>query len=110
MTNTEVRADRLVGNGKTAAPVRIISSKIYVKNTLRGFIDFELLDIGLVIIGAGIHEKDGKRWLSLPSREYVKNGEKSWIPTIEFASREARDRITGAVLAAYDQFTTAGVQ
>jgi hypothetical protein len=81
-----------------------------VKNTLQAWIDFTLLDIGLAIKGAAIHEKEGRRWLSLPSREYVKNGEKSWIPTIEFSSREAADRITNAVLAAFDEFSAAGAR
>lgn len=111
MTNTEVRADRSVSGGSTAAPaVRIDDSKSYLKNTLRAFVDFTLLDSGLSIKGASVHEKESKRWLSLPSREYVKNGEKSWVPTVEFSSREARDRITDAVLAAFDAFSAQGAQ
>lgn len=90
------------------APVRIDAVKPYSKNTLQAFVDFTLLDAGLSIKGAGIHEKEGQRWLSLPSREYAKDGEKKWIPVVEFASREARDRITSAVLAAFDQFSAGG--
>lgn len=83
--------------------------KAHSNNTLRAFVDFTLLDIGLEIKGCAIHERENRRWLSLPSREYVKNGERTWIPVVEFSSREARDRITNAVLAAFDEFSTAGL-
>jgi DNA-binding cell septation regulator SpoVG len=81
-----------------------------LKNTLRGFVDFTLLDAGLAIHGAAIHEKENRRWLSLPSREYIKNGERTWIPVVEFASRESRDRISNAVLSAFDEFSAAGAR
>ena len=110
MNGTEVRTERPVGGGGTTAPaVKVNAVKAHSNNTLRAFVDFTLLDIGLEIKGCAIHERENRRWLSLPSREYVKNGERTWIPVVEFSSREARDRITNAVLAAFDEFSTAGL-
>jgi len=88
--------------------VRIDASKPYSKNTLIAFIDFTLLEIGLSIKGASIHEKEGKRWVSMPAREYVKDGERSWTPIIEFASKEARYAISDSVVAAYDRHAGGG--
>lgn len=50
----------------------------YQKGTLRGF--FELhLDSGLTIRGMTCHSKNGKRWVSFPSKPYDDNGEmKYW--------------------------------
>lgn len=91
-----------------AIAVRIDSAKLYQKKTLVGFLDFTLLDTGLSVKGAGVHEREGQRWLSLPSRSYSNAEGTQWVPVIEFASKEAKDRITSAVLAAFDAFSATG--
>ena len=46
-----------------------------------------------------LHEKNGKRWINFPSKEWTKQGgAKAYSPLIEFASPEVRDRFQGAVL------------
>jgi len=83
--------------------VRIDSAKRYAKNTLVSFVDFTLLEAGLSIKGAAIHEKEGSRWVSMPSRSYSDAQGTHWAPVVEFASKEARSRISEAVLTAFDE-------
>ena len=91
-----------------AISVRIDSAKRYSKNTLVAFVDFTLIEAGLSIKGASIHEKEGSRWVSMPSRSYSDATGMHWAPIIEFASKEARSRINDAVLLAFDAHSSAG--
>jgi DNA-binding cell septation regulator SpoVG len=93
-------------NPSTSVAVRIDEVKIYEKRTLRAFINFTIADLGLRINGAMIHEKEGKRWVGMPAREYVSEGEKHWSPIVDFVSKESRDVMNDAVLAAYDRYKT----
>ena len=86
-----------------AISVRIDSVKVYSKNTLVAFLDFTVIEFGLSIKGATIHEKEGSRWVSLSARNYTDAQGTHWAPIIEFASKEARSRINAAVIAAFDQ-------
>jgi hypothetical protein len=68
------------------------------KGALRGFFDVELPS-GLKLNSCTLLEKDGKRWIGLPSREYTKtDGTKAYQPIVEIPDREARDKFNGAVL------------
>ncbi len=109
MITTEARPEQSV-SGKSAAPlsVRVDAVKPYVKNTMLSFVDFTLLGVGLSIKGASIHEKDGKRLVSLPSRSYSDREGPHWAPIIEFASKEARGLITDRVLAAFEEYSAGG--
>ena len=49
--------------------MKVLNWKPLQKGTLLGFFDL-LLDSGLQIDGMSLHEKDGKRWVSFPSRPY----------------------------------------
>jgi len=63
-----------------------------------------LPQIGLKILSVGLFEKDGKRWLKLPQREFESGGERKFSSLIEFASREAHDKFQRPALAALDAF------
>ena len=75
--------------------------KPFEKNTLRGFLSIELPS-GMILHGLTVHQKDDSRWVGLPAKEYTKDGERSWIPQVEFASKAARERFQACVLAAVD--------
>lgn len=78
--------------------------KPFEKNTLRGFVSLELPS-GLILHGFTLHEKNGSRWIGMPAKEFTKSdGIKSWVPQIEFASKEARDRFQAAALGAVDDY------
>jgi hypothetical protein len=50
------------------------------KNTLRGIFTL-VLPSGLIISGCMLHEKNGKRWVSLHAREYTdQQGERQVVP------------------------------
>lgn len=54
-------------------------------NTLRGFLTIRLSDVGLVVKDICLHEKNGKRWLSLPAKPYTKtDGGQAWASVLEF--------------------------
>ena len=40
----------------------------YQRNTLRGFVDLTLTEIGLTIRSATLHEKNDKQWIGLPAK------------------------------------------
>ena len=78
--------------------------KAYDKRTLCGFLTFTLPS-GLVIHNCMLHEKDGKRWIALPSRQYTKaDGSPTYTPLIEFATKDARQRFQAAALRAVERF------
>lgn len=80
--------------------------KPYQKKTLMGFIDIEAPS-GLIIHGCTLHQKNGSRWIGLPSKQFKKNdGSTGWTPVIEFATREAGDKFRDQVLAAFDLYQT----
>ena len=58
------------------------------KNTLRGFLT---IGLSLVIHDITLHEKNGSRWVSMPAREFQKDGERSWMPLIEDAGKSIRE-------------------
>jgi len=77
---------------------KITNAKRIDKNTLVGKFDLEMPS-GLKISGMMLFEKDGKRWVNFPSREWVgDDGAKQYSPFLEFASKEARGRFQTAVL------------
>ena len=76
----------------------ISNTKKIVKNTLRGFFDV-VLPSGMKLNGCMLHEKDGRKWIALPSREYVKpDGTKTWTPVVEIPDRGDRDKFNEALL------------
>ena len=105
----QIVSERPANNSNRSNPsqqiaVRIDAVKVYEKRTLRAFIDFTVLTLGMRVNGAMIHEKDGKRWAGMPAREYISEGAKHWSPIVDFVSKESRDAMNDAVLAAYDQY------
>jgi len=68
------------------------------KNTLVGAFDLEMPS-GLKINGVMLFEKNSKRWINFPSKEWVKpDGTKSYSPLLEFASRDVADHFQALVL------------
>src|SRR5262245_16301155 len=83
--------------------IRCVKFRAYQKNTLRGFVDLELVRTGLVLHDCTWHEKDGKEWVGFPARSYTdKNGEAKWQPIVDFAegAREAREQFRKQALDA----------
>ena len=96
----------MASDGKTKAKlnIRIDAVKAFTKNTLIAFVDFTILEVGLTIKGSTIHEKEGKRWVGMPAREYTTEEGRKWVPVIEFDSKESRYALNDSLLAATEGF------
>jgi hypothetical protein len=74
--------------------IRCIKVRRYEKNTLRAFVDLELLPGGLVLRDCSWHRhQDGKEWVNFPAKPYeTQSGKTAWQPIIEFSesAKEAR--------------------
>ena len=94
-------ADPLPGDGHRS--ITIAGWKPLSKNTLRGFFS-ATLPSGMVIHNLTLHEKNGARWVGLPSREWTTDtGEKNYAKLIEFADRHIANRFRDHVLEALDR-------
>jgi hypothetical protein len=51
-------------------PLEVTKFRLFEKNTLRGFATVRLTGVNLEIRDITIHEKNGNRWVSLPSKPY----------------------------------------
>jgi hypothetical protein len=78
------------------------------RNTLLGFAEIAIEELGLVIKDVALHSKNGSRWAAPPAKPQIKDGtvviddrgKPAYTPIIDFTSREARDRFSAAVIAA----------
>jgi hypothetical protein len=76
----------------------VSNAKSVSKGSLRGFFDLEMPS-GLIVRGAMLFEKNGRRWVGFPSKEWTKqDGTKGYSPLLEFGSREISDKFQGAAL------------
>jgi hypothetical protein len=76
----------------------VTNAKQLRKGTLLGFFDLEMPG-GLIVRGAMLFEKNGKRWVGFPSKEWTKqHGTKGYSPLLEFADRSISDKFQAAVL------------
>lgn len=73
------------------------------KHTCLGFADVKVSKWGFVINSIALHSKDGKVWVSLPSRQYEKDGVKKWSPYMKMEKpehqREFLRQIQDAIVA-----------
>lgn len=51
-----------------------------------------------------LFDSNGKRWISLPSKEYEADGKKKYFPLVGFAEREVNDRFLATIMATVDQY------
>jgi hypothetical protein len=77
--------------------------KPYSKNSLVGFLVLELPS-GLVNRDVMLHEKADARWVSMPAKQYERDGERTWAPLVEFSSKEAREEFQASALATFDAY------
>jgi len=75
----------------------ITNPKPIRKGALLGFFDVEMPS-GMIIRGTMLFEKEGRRWVGLPSKEYTKDGVKAYSPIIEFGSKDRAEKFQQLVL------------
>ena len=91
--------------------LKILQWQTLRKNSLLGFAKIEL-PIGLVIRDVTVHESNGKRWASMPSKPLLDSdgrvhvndlGKREYALMLEWRSRELSDGFSSAVLRALDE-------
>jgi hypothetical protein len=87
---------------KAGILMTISNWKTFTKNTLRGFFTITLPS-GMTIHNCSLHEKNGQRWIGLPTEKYTKkDGTIGYVQLVEFTSREIADSFRTQVLRALD--------
>jgi hypothetical protein len=78
--------------------ITISNARKISKGALIGFFDVTLPS-GMRLKSCTLLEKDGKRWIGLPTKEFVKSdGSKGYQPLVEIPDRGDRDKFTALVL------------
>lgn len=82
-------------------------------NTLYGFATIVVPELHLRVCDISVHEKNGKRWASLPSKPQIDrsgtvrkgdNGKPLYVPVIEFVDRATRAAFSAKVIASLLEF------
>jgi len=85
--------------------IEITKFKKYTKNTLRGFFTARLTGVGLEIRDMTLHQKNGKRWVSMPAKPYEKeDGGQGWSYIVKFYDDALGKQFQKAVLQALDSY------
>ena len=84
--------------------IEIINFKPFKKNTLRGFLDVKLTNMGLTIKGCTYHQKNGKSWIGLPARPYEDDSGNTTWTNILFFDEDYHVRFQSAALKALEEY------
>jgi hypothetical protein len=84
--------------------VTVESFKPFRKNTLQGFATIRMTSIGMEIRDVCLHQKDGKKWIQLPSKPYEKDGKTLWSYILDFYDKARAEQFQKAALDALDRF------
>ena len=57
-----------------------------------------------MIRGLTLFEANGKRWITMPSRQYEAEGKKKYYEHVLFPDRDTNDKFKTAILATLDQY------
>lgn len=75
---------------------------------LLGFATIFVTKWGLEISGCSLHQKNGARWVNLPSREYTDDsGEKKYAPILRFKEKAHYDAFVVAAKQAIEAYAKA---
>lgn len=74
------------------------------KGVLQGFADLYLPKLDLEVYGCQLCNKNGKRWLNMPQREYTNaEGEKKYLSIVRFKDRAKQDAFAEAAIKAIEK-------
>ena len=89
--------------------IEIVSYRKYEKNTLQGFLSIRMTNIKLEIHDLCIHQKNGKRWVSLPAKPLLskESGDKpSYVAILDFYDKTYLEKFQSATLMALDSWVS----
>jgi len=84
-----------------------MSFKQMDKGSLKGFLSLKIPTEydSLIIRDVSYFEKEDQKWLSFPSKEYVKkDGKKAWIGHLYFENKDYREAFQKDALEALDAY------
>jgi hypothetical protein len=81
--------------------MKALNFKPIAKGSLVGAFDLELPS-GMIVRSCSLFEKDGKRWVSGPSRKIGTGDTAKYERLVEFASRDLSDKFNAGALAALE--------
>jgi len=81
-----------------------IRFKSFVTGSLLGFADFYIDKWKAEIHGCKLYQKDGRRWIQLPSNEYQQGGETKYSPIIKFTQKEHWEAFVKQAKEAIDEY------
>lgn len=74
------------------------------KGSFLGYADFYIPKTGLEIYGCQLFQKDGKRWINMPAREYAnEQGEKKFAPYLRYREPAHKDMFAELALKAIEK-------
>lgn len=74
------------------------------KGNFVGFCDFFIPKTGIEIYGCQLFQKDGRRWINMPSREYTNDqGEKKYAPYLRFRDPAHKEMFNELALKAVEK-------
>lgn len=77
------------------------------KGSLLGFANVLITKWNFFINDISVFQKEGRRWISFPSRPYEVDGEKKYFPNVGFETREFKDAFQEKFLEALDAWMLA---
>lgn len=85
--------------------IEITKWRKFEKNSLQGFCNILIMNIGLVIRDATVHEKDGKRWIGLPAKPYQdESGDTKYSYIVKFVDKDKYGQFQKSALKALDEY------
>jgi DNA-binding cell septation regulator SpoVG len=84
--------------------LKIENVKMINKGFLKASCDVTIEGWFLTIRNVNIFDKNGNRWVSMPSKEYEADGKKKYFPLVIFTTNVMLENFKGKVLAKFDDF------
>lgn len=84
--------------------IEVLKFTPYRKGFLLGFADVYVPKMGLEIHGMSLAEKNGKRWVNMPSKEFKDDkGETKYAPIMKFRDKDLNTRFCATALEAIEK-------
>ena len=91
--------------------IEIVKFRKFEKNTLKGFLTVLMTSIGLEIRDCALQEKDGKKWVNLPSKPYEKDdGSTGYSYIVKFTDKDRYYQFQDAVLQELDRYLSKEIE
>lgn len=84
--------------------IEVTKYKAVDKGAVMASIDIYIQAWDLEIRDIVLFRKDARKWVSMPSRMYEKDGEKKYFQYVRFRDKEKSDKFNHAVMKAVDEY------